>query len=102
MPTPDKSSIPDGLPRFALGRLVATPAALTVLIVAKVPPHSLLRRHVRGDWGDLDAQDRKENERALAQGTRLLSSYRLPDGETVWIITEADRSATTLLLPVDY
>jgi len=54
---------------------------------------------MRGDWGDLDEHDRRENERALQGNGRLLSAYDLPDGSTVWAITEADRSATTLLTP---
>ena len=102
MPPPDGISGPPGPPCFPLGRLVATPAALTALVVAKLSPYALLARHVRTDWGDLDGHDRRENERALAQGARLLSSYRLPDGSVVWVITEADRSATTLLTPEDY
>lgn len=89
-------------PLFPLGQLIATPAALATLVVANVSPHALLARHIRGDWGDLDAHDKQENERALEGGGRLLSAYDLPGGETVWAITEADRSATTLLLPEDY
>lgn len=98
-PTPEAPPIP---PRFPPGKLVATPAALATLVVAKISPWTLLSRHVRGDWGDLDEHDRKENDRALAEGTRLLSAYSLPDGEKIWVITEADRSATTLLLPDEY
>jgi hypothetical protein len=55
-----------------------------------------------GDWGDLDEEDRRENERSLEDGCRLLSAYHLRDGTKIWIITEADRSATTLLLPSEY
>lgn len=93
---------PDAPPLFPLGRLVATPAALTALVVAKVSPWALLARHAHADWGDLDEHDRAANDLALTAGTRLLSAYRLPDRTTVWVITEADRSATTLLLPDDY
>ncbi len=62
----------------------------------------VLKRHVTGDWGDLDPADRAENELSLRAGFRLLSAYALPDGTRIWLITEADRSATTLLLPDEY
>lgn len=88
-------------PRFPLGRLIATPGALSALAEASVEPLELLRRHQGGDWGELDAHERRANERALKDGTRLLSSYTV-DGETVWIITEADRRSTCLLLPGEY
>jgi hypothetical protein len=88
--------------RFSPGQLVATPTALSVLVSLKVSPWSLLDRHVHGDWGDLDEHDQWENERALLAGERLLSAYTLPDGTRLWIITEADRSATMLLLPNEY
>jgi hypothetical protein len=84
-----------------LGRVVATPGALQVLAEAGEEPFSYLARHASGDWGDLDAHDRGENERSLNHGWRVLSSY--PVGKrTVWIITEADRSVTTILLPEEY
>jgi hypothetical protein len=66
---------------------------------------SLLARHVFGDWGDLCTEDKESNERALAQGGRLLSSYEAGlgrDATKVWVITEADRSSTTFLLPEEY
>ncbi len=63
--------------------------------------HELLRRHLSGDWGELDAHDRRENARSLKHGFRVLSSYRV-GGQKVWIITEADRSSTCLLLPSEY
>lgn len=87
---------------FPLGRVVATPGVLEVLATAGVDPAMLLDRHVVGDWGELCDEDRRENEFSLNRGFRLLSSYPLPDGQKVWIITEADRSATTLLLPSEY
>lgn len=62
----------------------------------------LLSRHVRGDWGDLPKEDREENNLSLAKGFRLLSSYRTTADEKIWVITEADRSVTTLLLPEEY
>ena len=88
---------------FPLGQIVATPGALAALEKAGQTPLDFLSRHVRGDWGELDEQDRKENELSLKRGFRLLSSYRLSSGDTkVWVITEADRSVTTLLLPDEY
>lgn len=89
-------------PRFAPGHLLATSAALAALAQANVTPQSLLLRHLCGDWGDLDELDRQQNNFALAMSARLLSSYALPGGERVWVITEADRSVTTVLLPEDY
>jgi hypothetical protein len=87
--------------RFELGRIVATPSALEVLEQQGVSPLDLLQRHSRGDWGDLGAFDRRENERSLKTGLRLLSAYDTPAGR-LWIITEADRSSTCLLLPSEY
>ena len=85
-----------------LGRLLATPGALAALERAACDPVSLIARHVTGDWGDLDPDDRAANERATRDGSRILSAYRLATGQRIWIITEADRSATTLLLPEEY
>jgi hypothetical protein len=87
---------------FELGRIVATPGALSALGRADQTPVEFLSRHAAGDWGELEAQDIAENGYSLAHGFRLLSSYRTELGETVWVITEADRSATTLLLPEEY
>ncbi|MBA2510607.1 MAG: hypothetical protein H0V28_03910 [Rubrobacteraceae bacterium] len=90
-------------PLFPLGRVVATPGALSALAEASVEPGALLRRHHRGDWGELDAHDRGENTKSLKHGWRLLSSYPIGEaGAKVWIITEADRSSTCLLLPSEY
>ena len=84
-----------------LGRVVATPGALKVLSEAGEDPLCYLARHASGDWGELNAYDRRENELSLKHGWRLVSSY--PIGEkTIWIITEADRSVTTILLPEEY
>ena len=85
---------------FDLGVVVATPGSLAVL--APEEPMVLLSRHVTGDWGDLSPDDRKENEYSLKHELRLLSSYPLGTGANVWIISEADRSATTILLPEEY
>jgi hypothetical protein len=86
--------------KFALGRLVTTPAALAALNAEDVV--AAIRRHVTGDWGELDEHDRKENELSLREGFRLLSAYTDSGGTRFWIITEADRSVTTVLLPEDY
>lgn len=89
-------------PRFKLGRIFATPAAVDVVNAARVSIIDLLIRHVRGNWGDICESDRQQNEMSLDAGLRLLSSYVLPNGQTVWVITEWDRSSTTFLLPGDY
>jgi hypothetical protein len=87
---------------FDLGKVVATPAALESLERAKQTPVDLLKRHAKGDWGIVDAFDREQNEVALKQGDRILSAYFLKTGEKLWIITEADRSSTCILLPEEY
>ena len=84
-----------------MGRLVATPGALTALAAAGENPVDLLARHQSGDWGDVGPEDRRANERDLHEGGRLLSAYHV-GGSRLWIITEADRSATTILLPAEY
>jgi hypothetical protein len=84
-----------------LGRLVATPHALALLEKAKLSTFALFARQERGDWGDVDIEDAMANEQALIYGGRLMSVYKLELG-TIWAITEADRSATTLLLPEEY
>ena len=97
------------LPRFDLGKTVATPGALSTLTEAYGPAtgtlmlRRLLKRHQCGDWGDLkDPEDERANEQALRDGDRLLSAYNLSKGERIWIITEWDRSYTTVLLPDEY
>jgi hypothetical protein len=85
-----------------LGRIVATPGALEILSEAGEDPLRYLARHASGDWGYLDAHDRRENERSLKHGWRVFSSYQVGGGRTIWIITEADRSVTTILLPEEY
>ena len=91
------------IPLFPAGQIVATPGALALLEQANKTPLELLSRHLRGDWGDdLCQDDRTENELSLKQGFRLLSSYKVTETEKLWIITEADRSVTTLLLPSEY
>jgi len=89
-------------PLFCSGRIVATPGALALLERAQNSPSEFLSRHLRGDWGDLCQEDKAENELSLKHGFRLLSSYPVTETHTLWIITEADRSVTTLLLPSEY
>jgi hypothetical protein len=85
--------------RVPLGRLLITPAALAVLPMDAAA--AAVVRHARGDWGDLAAHDWAVNEAAAVDGDRLLSAYTA-EGVRFWIITEADRSVTTVLLPSDY
>jgi hypothetical protein len=84
-----------------LGRVVATPGALETILGAGGDPFAYIARHAAGDWGDLCPFDRRENGLALSHGRRVLSSYQVGDGR-VWVITEADRSVTTILLPEEY
>jgi hypothetical protein len=86
--------------KFPLGRVVATAHAAHVLSPDEI--FAALSRHAQGDWGDVCDEDRKENESSLRQGFRLLSIYRSQSGLKFWMITEADRSVTTILLPEDY
>jgi hypothetical protein len=89
-------------PVFELGQIVATPGALAALKKAGQQPGEFLTRHVNREWGDLSDEDRKENDYSLEHGFRVFSSYRSNAGDKLWVITEADRSATTLLLPEEY
>jgi hypothetical protein len=90
-------------PVVPLGRVVCTPHALDALIAADISPDVFLGRHQRGDWGDVSHDDQTANNRAMAEGARLLSAYTLPvTGQKIWVITEADRSSTCILLPSEY
>ena len=89
-------------PRFDLGRLVATPGALEALGDAGQIPDEFLRRHVAGDWGHMDDHDRRENDFSVSNGFRILSVYSTAKGVKLWVITEADRSSTCVLLPEEY
>ena len=100
---------PANKPLFKLGQLVATTGALDTLERFGVTPHSLIHRHVQGDWGDLSAHDCTENWLSVEQGFRVFSAYTMTrnDGTLseigkLWCITEADRSCTTLLRPDEY
>jgi hypothetical protein len=87
---------------FSLGQLVATPGALAALSDAEQSPSAFLRRHQTGDWGELCDEDKRENELSLKHGFRILSAYRTTRDIRLWVITEADRSVTTILLPEEY
>lgn len=87
---------------FSMGQVVATPGALAALEEAGQHPFVFLSRHVSGDWGNLVAEDKEENQRALEHGNRIFSSYLTAKNTKIWVITEWDRSVTTLLLPSEY
>ena len=88
--------------KFSPGSVVATPGVLEAFRASGESPLEFLERHLAGDWGDVDEHDRRENELSLQHDWRLLSAYTLRTGVKFWIITEADRSATTFLLPDEY
>ena len=88
--------------RFSLGRTVATPSALKALANNHQTEIPFLRRHQNGDWGDVGEHDRAANDRAITEQERILSAYPLPDGTRIWVITEAYRSSTCILLPEEY
>ena len=88
---------------FQLGRVVATPGALRAIEENAVDVWSLLQRHASGDWGCVPEEDKLENMLSVENGYRVMSSYPLNEqGDKLWIITEADRSSTCLLLPEEY
>jgi hypothetical protein len=100
----EPAALPISTPRFAMGQLVSTAAVNHLVESGLLNPMAFIRRHAMGDWGDLPDEDRQSNEQALKYGDRLFSAYEtsLDDEPRLWIITEADRSVTTLLLPSDY
>jgi hypothetical protein len=87
---------------FDLGRVVATPGALAALEESGDDPYLYLGRHVTGEWGELPSADKAANTLALVTGERILSSFSTSKGTKLWVITEADRSSTCILLPEDY
>lgn len=89
-------------PLFPLGQIVATPGALEALNNARQSPVEFLARHARGDWGEVCAEGKALNDEAVKDGSRILSAYRTKVGVKLWVITEADRSSTCLLLPDEY
>lgn len=86
-------------PMFPLGQIGITQGAVEALERMDISPSSIVQRHSLGDWGDVVYQDKRSNELALEMGGRILSSYHLPDRTEIWVMTEPDRSATTILLP---
>jgi hypothetical protein len=87
---------------FDLGQVVATPGAIDALSRSSQSPGEFLTKHVRGEWGFIDSHDTEANWTALREGGRILSSYKTRLGDVIWVITEADRSSTCLLLPSEY
>ena len=87
---------------FDLGQAVATPGALHALRRSCQSPGEFLTKHACGEWGDLDGHDEKQNWIAVREGGRILSSYKTRLGDAIWVITEADRSSTCILLPGEY
>lgn len=90
------------MPLFKLGKIVATPGALEALGRSAQSPGEFLTKHARCEWGELDTHDTEANKAALRDGSRILSSYTTHQGEVIWVLTEADRSSTCLLLPCEY
>ena len=89
-------------PKFPLGNVYITPGAHEALQAASQSFEVMLYRHQSGDWGDLGDEDKLSNEQALYEDTRILSAYHTAKGTKLWVITEADRSSTTILLPDEY
>jgi hypothetical protein len=89
-------------PKFPLGQIVATPGALRALVATGQDPMEFVRRHQSGDWGEVPEEDQRENDFSVIHGFRILSAYRTTRDVRIWVITEADRSATTILLPDEY
>ena len=96
---PDKQS---NAPLFALGQVVSTPGALDAFAAAGQTPTEFLNRHVAGDWGDIERADAARNDLSIKVAFRIISAYILKTGLKIWIITEADRSSTCVLLPSEY
>lgn len=89
-------------PKFRLGKVIATPGALDAIEESRQTPFDFLSKHLAGDWGIVDDEDKHANDDALIHGERLLSAYLTNKGVKIWVITEADRSSTCLLLPTEY
>lgn len=102
-PAMEKFELGRSVEKFALGRIVATPGAMVALQTAVQNPLDFIERHARGDWGEVCEDDKRANDDAIKAGNlRVLSAYKTTAGDRIWIITEADRSVTTLLLPEEY
>lgn len=89
-------------PLFSPGQIVATPGAIEAMNENDCLPATLLAKHISGDWGSVDAEDAATNDAAVIHGDRILSSYRIGENVRIWLITEWDRSVTTILLPSEY
>lgn len=89
-------------PLFDLGQFGATPGALSTMAQLDISPLDLIYKHITGDWSDMSAEDQEQNLHAIRSGMRVFSSYKIGATTKIWIITEADRSSTTLLLPSEY
>ena len=90
-------------PLFELGSIVTTTGAMRVLQDLDVSLIALVTRHISGDWSEMCEEDQETNKEAVKYGDRILSAYTLPDEQTkIWVITEWDRSVTTILLPEEY
>ena len=87
---------------FELGELAATPNAMAAIITAGKKPNDFLVRHVAGDWSEMAEEDRATNSNAVLRGGRIFSSYAVSRDVRIWVITEADRSVTSILLPSEY
>ena len=102
MCNPESTRERQSIALFPLGQIAATTGALEALDRTAVNAMDLIRRHQSGDWGNVPPGDAAENQRSVENGWRVLSSYPISDDQDLWIITEADRSVTTLLLPEEY
>ena len=88
--------------KFSPGSVYITPGAAEQFTASGDDPLAFLIKHIGGDWGDLTEEDKQENELSVREGFRILSAYRMSNGTKFWIISEADRSSTTILLPEEY
>jgi hypothetical protein len=102
MEAANMSTATNAQPLFPLGQTYATPGAIEALNEAEQDASEFLKRHQHGDWGDLSDEDRQENQFSVGKRLRIFSAYHTSKGEKLWVITEADRSATTILLPSEY
>lgn len=87
------------IPRFTVSRMLISPGALVALVEAREDPRAFVYRHIQGDWGDVSPEEWAENEYAVKHGERLFSIYHTRHGRTLWVLTEASRYVTTILLP---